>query len=177
MNEEDNIDRETFFHDLKNPDSELSSELLKLQLSSVLCSLYLIYMTADDEEVVWGARSDKFSLSPERVMEKLLNFMKEYGVHDDSSREQVKVLYDSGAEVEYVLGRYMIPYVKGHGGSIALSAVNEASGEVRLLLNGICGHCDTPVIQHIESGIKHVLKHVLKRLLPWIKELQIVEQP
>ena len=70
--------------------------------------------------------------------------------------------------VEKVLDKIR-PYIESDGGNIALVAVDEASGVVKVRLSGACGSCPSST-----ATLKGGVERMIRQEIPEIKEVVAV---
>lgn len=69
-------------------------------------------------------------------------------------------------KIKSILDEYVRPAVEQDGGAITFHSFDEASGQVRVLLQGACSGCPSSTIT-LKAGIENLLK----RMVPEVKEV------
>ncbi|MCS7214383.1 MAG: NifU family protein [Candidatus Calescibacterium sp.] len=86
--------------------------------------------------------------------------------------KEVIILSDPFEEVEYVLNRKVIDYIKSHGGELKLVKVDQEKGEVVVSMSGACALCPSAVVT-MKAGIRRILS----QFIPWVKRVEPAEEP
>src|SRR3989344_7857618 len=165
------MDYEDFFgHLVKGAESDIRKELNDICQQLFLEKLYLIYI--NDSELVWGVRyAEQIRIPPEVLRDALILFVKRHTeiAYPD---EQLKIFDCASKEVDYLLNRDLIPYIQSHGGSLAITNIDEASGVVTIDLSGSCSGCPSSL-----ATMKHGVEFLLNRLLPWFTAVESAHAP
>ena len=115
--------------------------------------------------VVFGVRDAKLpSLAVQHEARKVL----EEATHQPIG---VEVLTDPFDEVEYLFDRYLRAYIATHGGIVTPVKIEEPEGKLWISMDGGCSGCPSSI-----ATLKHGIERTLKKHLPWVKEVESLEQ-
>ena len=84
----------------------------------------------------------------------------------------VEVLTEPFDEVEYLFDRYLRSYIATHGGIVNPVKIEEPEGRLWISMEGGCSGCPSSI-----ATLKHGIERTLKKHLPWVKEVESVEEP
>lgn len=112
----------------------------------------------------------------EEVVKELKSFMKEYledggvALEGQDEEEEIKMGADTDTatvrQIKEILDEYIRPAVEGDGGAIMFHSFDEATGKVKVLLQGSCSGCPSSTVT-LKAGIENLLT----RMMPEVKEV------
>lgn len=132
----------------------------------------------DDNDLI---RQNIFKIDEDenRVVFGLLHPINDVG-EIDKIKDQISQKIGKGAvilsepidQVEYVLNKKVISYVKSHGGDLKLVSIDRMKGEVVVSMIGACALCPSAVVT-MKAGIRRILS----QFIPWVKRVEPAEEP
>ncbi len=110
------------------------------------------------------------------VMKELKNYIKEFleeggvALEGQDEDEEIKMGADTDTatvrQIKEILDEYIRPAVEGDGGAIMFHSFDEATGKVKVLLQGSCSGCPSSTVT-LKAGIENLLT----RMMPEVKEV------
>lgn len=138
----------------------LEDEIIQQLKEEQRKDIKLYKIEEDQNKIVLGLRTNSIDKSE---IQKIIA---------QKTKKEVIILSDPFEEVEYVLNRKVIDYIKSHGGELKLVKVNQEKGEVVVSMSGACALCPSAVVT-MKAGIRRILS----QFIPWVKKVEPAEEP
>lgn len=124
----------------------------------------------DEKTIVFGVEHLDISDNKNDINKKVEDYIREK-IPNKTSKDIV-ILSDPREQIEYVLSKKVIGYIKSHGGDLSLVKVDYEKGEIIVSMSGACSLCPSAVVT-MKAGIRRILS----QFIPWVKRVEPAEEP